>query len=158
MQLTFPMPSAPPSRASTNSTGGMNASCEFLSRPTQTAPPSTRKCGYLARPRNIFRAAQRLTDGTLSGDHGSWMTSAHTRNCTLPATPGTVPSTTGKTRMRFLFALRSPRWGNVLEALTSRCCLLGAYHESIRRRHVLCTSRSDLIWCSQRIHSTRRHV
>lgn len=66
--------------------------------------------------------------------------------CILLAILRTVPYMTGKTRTKFPFARRSPRWGNVLEASTSRCCLLGAYR-SLPEKIFCIYSRADPTWC-----------
>jgi len=46
--------------------------------------------------------------------------------CILLVTLRTVQFVMGKAKTRLPFALRSPRWGNVLEASTWHCCPLGA--------------------------------
>jgi hypothetical protein len=146
MRLTFPTLSAPPSRASTSSTGGKSVFCEFPSRLTPVAPLWTRKCDCPAHPRSISRAARYLTGFTHSGQGGSLMTSTHIRPCIVPAILRTVPYVTGKTRKVFPFALHSPRWGNVLEASTWRCCPLGAYCSSSESTRCL-RPRADLTRC-----------
>ncbi|KAH9042215.1 hypothetical protein EDB85DRAFT_1238285 [Lactarius pseudohatsudake] len=85
------------------------------------------KCDCPARRRNTSRAVWRLIGGMHSGQHGSWTTFAHTRKCISPVIPDTVPCATAKTKMRFPFALPSPKLANALVALTWQLLPIGAY-------------------------------